>query len=115
MTGGDEAFGWGDVSAREKGGWPDVWPCPCGELCECGLVEPSPSALTGRREVERTWGLPGRELGGGGGGGESKKARGPEDEFAVYNEREEGAEFERTLDIALADVAGDETARGRAV
>lgn len=113
MTGGDEEFAWGDVSARENGGWPDVWPCPCGELCECGLVEPSPSAFTGRRDIEIMCGFPGRELGGGGGdGGESKKASGPEDEFAVYNEREVGAEFERTLDIALADVDGD---RGSAV
>lgn len=61
------------------------------------------------------WGLPGRELGGGGGGGESKKASGPEEELAVYNERADGAELERTLDIALADVEGAETARGSAV
>ena len=78
MCGGDE-FVWGDVRARENGGWPD-WPCPCGELCECWLVDPSPSALTGRREVERC-GLPGRELGGGE-DGESKNACGPE-ELAV--------------------------------
>ena len=67
----------------------------------------------GRRDVETMCGLPGRELGGGGGGGgESKKASGPEDEFTVYNERDDGAEFERTLDIALADVEG---VRGSAV
>lgn len=117
-TGDDDEFAWVDASAREKGGWPEVWPCPCGELWACGLVdweEPSPSALTGRREVERMWGLPGRELGSGGGGEESKKASGPEEEFAVYNERADGAELERTLDIALADVEGAETARGSAV
>lgn len=62
------------------------------------------------------WGLPGRELGGGDGGAAvSKKASGPEEVLAVYSERDDDAEFERALDIALADVDGDETARGSAV
>ena len=51
--------------------------------------------------------MPGRELGGGC-GGESKNASGPALGFAVYNEREEGVEFERTLDMV-------EDGRGRAV
>jgi hypothetical protein len=54
MCDGGEEFACGDVSASEKGGWPDVWPCPCGEFWECGPVweDPSPSAFTGSRDVE---------------------------------------------------------------
>jgi hypothetical protein len=55
--------------------------------------------------------LPGLELGGGG-RGESKKAKGPVEGFAVYNDREDGAEFERTLDIDEVDVG---EVRGKAV
>jgi hypothetical protein len=68
---GGEELGWGEVRAREKGGW---WWCS---------PDPDPEApdpeLTGKREVLRTCGLPGRLEGGGGGGGESKKERGMEE------------------------------------
>ena len=111
-----------EENASEYGGGPEVCDWVPGVLCcpefEYGELELlSTSDLTSAASrVDMTRLVdPGRELGGG--AGESKKVKGKVDELAVYKERAEHPELERTrLDGAGVDVADDDASvRGSAV